>query len=204
MSANARLVVLISGFGSNLQAVLDAAKSGHLSADVVAVVSNKADAYGLERARLANISAIVHPLRKDQTRNEYDRQLAAIVSAYKPDWVILAGWMRILTNSFLENFPGQVINIHPALPGTFPGTHAIERAFEAFQSGQIDHTGVMVHLVPDENIDSGPVLNQQEVKIFPDDTLENLEERIHGVEHQLLVDTLAQVIRKLEKDKNHA
>jgi phosphoribosylglycinamide formyltransferase 1 len=204
MSANARLVVLISGFGSNLQAVLDATQSGHLKADVVAVVSNKADAYGLERARLAGIPAIVHLLRKDQTRSEYDRQLAAIVSAYKPDWVILAGWMRILTNSFLECFPGRVINIHPALPGTFPGTHAIQRAFEAFKSGQIDHTGVMVHLVPDENIDSGPVLNQQEVKILPEDTLETLEERIHGVEHQLLVDTLAQVIRKLEKDKNHA
>lgn len=195
MTANARLVVLLSGFGSNLQAVLNAAESGRLPVDVVAVVSNKANAYGLERARLAGIPAIVHPVQKDQTRSEYDRQLAEIVSGWKPDWVILAGWMRILTNSFLECFPNQVINIHPALPNAFPGTRAIERAFEAFKSGQIDHTGVMVHLVPDEDIDNGPVLNQQEVKIFPEDTLENLEERIHGVEHQLLVDTLNHVIR---------
>ncbi len=103
---------------------------------------------------------------------------------------MLAGWMRILSSAFLERFPNRVVNLHPALPGTFPGTHAIQRAFEAYQSGQIEHTGVMVHLVPDEGVDSGPVLNQRIVPILPEDTLETLETRIHAVEHALLVETL--------------
>jgi phosphoribosylglycinamide formyltransferase 1 len=190
MNAEVNLVVLVSGFGSNLQAILDAVGSGLLPARVCAVVSNKADAYGLERARLAGLPAIALVNQKGQERAEYDRQLAGLVASYNPDWVVLAGWMRILSSAFLERFPGRVINLHPALPGTFPGTHAIERAFEAYQSGQITHTGVMVHLVPDEGVDSGPVLDQRIVPILPEDTLETLETRIHAVEHALLVETL--------------
>jgi phosphoribosylglycinamide formyltransferase 1 len=190
MSAEVNLVVLVSGFGSNLQAILDAAGSGLLPARVCAVISNKADAYGLERARLAGVPAIAQVVRKGQERADYDRQLAELVASYHPDWVVLAGWMRILSSAFLARFPNRVVNLHPALPGTFPGTHAIERAFEAYHSGQIEHTGVMVHLVPDEGIDSGPLLNQQIVPILPEDTLETLETRIHEIEHALLVETL--------------
>jgi formyltetrahydrofolate-dependent phosphoribosylglycinamide formyltransferase len=111
-----------------------------------------------------------------------------------PDYVILAGWMRILSSFFLSNFPNRVINLHPALPGMFPGTHAIERAFEAYQRREIDHTGVMVHLVPDEGVDNGPVLTTAIVPIDEDDTLESLETRVHQTEHTLLVNTLKSVI----------
>ena len=190
MKSALNLVVLVSGYGSNLQAILDAVQLGVLPARVCAVISNKADAYGLERARLAGVPAIAHVVHKGQERPEYDRQLAGLVTSYHPDWVVLAGWMRILSSAFLERFPNRVVNLHPALPGTFPGTHAIQRAFEAYQSGQIEHTGVMVHLVPDEGVDSGPVLNQRIVPILPEDTLETLETRIHAVEHALLVETL--------------
>ena len=190
MNGEAKLVVLVSGFGSNLQAILDAIGQGSLPARVCAVISNKADAYGLERARLAGLPAIAHVYQKGQERTDYDRKLAELVAAYQPDWVVLAGWMRILSSAFLGRFPNRVVNLHPALPGTFPGTHAIERAFEAYRSGQIEHTGVMVHLVPDEGVDSGPVLNQRIVPILPEDTLETLETRIHAVEHALLVETL--------------
>ncbi len=186
----ARLVVLISGHGSNLQAILDACRSGELNAQVIAVIADKSDAFGLERARRSGVPAIARPRPKSQHRREYDLELAELAAAARPDWIILAGWMRILSSAFLDRFPNRVINLHPALPGAFPGTHAIERAFQAYQLGQTEHTGVMVHLVPDEGVDCGPVLAQEIVPIHPDDTLESLEARIHAVEHRLLVETL--------------
>jgi formyltetrahydrofolate-dependent phosphoribosylglycinamide formyltransferase len=185
-----RLVVLISGNGSNLQAILDACAQGELNARVVAVISNKADAFGLTRARRANVHAILKAKDKSQDRRAYDAELAELIASFEPDFIILAGWMRILTSAFLDKFANRVVNLHPALPGTFPGTHAIERAFDAFQRGEISHTGVMVHLVPDEGVDNGPVLAQEIVPIEKNDTLETLETRIHQVEHRLLVDTI--------------
>ncbi|MRR30099.1 phosphoribosylglycinamide formyltransferase, partial [bacterium] len=167
----ASLVVLISGNGSNLQAILDAIQAGSLPAEIKAVVSNTKEAYGLERARLAGIPAVVKTKRKEQEREQYDAELAEIVSSYQPDFVILAGWMRILTMAFIGVFPNRVINLHPALPGTFPGVNAIERAWQAYQKREINHTGVMVHLVPDEGVDLGPVLAQRIVEINPQDTL---------------------------------
>ena len=190
MNAQASIVVLISGSGSNLQAILDACASGELKAQVAAVISNKRDAFGLERARRANVPAIVKPKPKEQDRREYDAELSDLVVAYQPDWVVLAGWMRVLSSAFLDRFPQHVVNLHPALPGTFPGTHAIERAYEAYRAKEIAQTGVMVHLVPDEGIDNGPVLAQEIVPITPEDSLESLEARIHTVEHRLLVATL--------------
>ena len=194
MAEKARLVVLISGSGTNLQAILDACASGALPAQVAAVVSNKREAFGLERARRAGVPAIARPRPKEQDRRAYDGELADLVASHQPDWIILAGWMRILSSNFLDRFPGRVINLHPALPGTFPGTHAIERAFDAHQKGEIRNTGVMVHLVPDEGVDCGPVLLQEEVPIREDDTLESLEARIHAVEHRLLVAAIKNAI----------
>ncbi len=198
MNAPARLAILISGHGSNLQAILDACASGELRAQVTVVISNRADAYGLERARQVpgDVPALVMEKSKMQDRRTYDAELAERVAAYRPDWVVLAGWMRVLTTAFLGCFPGRVINLHPALPGTFPGTNAIERAFQAYQRHEIDRTGVMVHLVPDEGVDSGPVLAQEIVPIYPNDTLDALEARIHTVEHRLLVQTLKNLIEQ--------
>jgi phosphoribosylglycinamide formyltransferase-1 len=161
----------------------------------MAVISNKANAYGLERARLVGIPAIVHPKPKEMDRRLYDASLAKLVQTYQPDYIVLAGWMRILSNEFLGQFPHRVINLHPALPGMFPGVEAIARAYAAYQNGEIKHTGVMVHLVPDEGVDSGPVLAQEVVPIFPDDSLESLEERVHAVEHRLIVKTLCKLLR---------
>jgi formyltetrahydrofolate-dependent phosphoribosylglycinamide formyltransferase len=191
--SHSRLVVLVSGSGSNLQAVLDASMTGRLSARVVAVISDRAEAYGLERARSAGITAIHQPQAAAQSRHEYDAELANLVARFAPDWIVLAGWMRLLSRAFLDRFPGRVVNLHPALPGTFPGTRAIERAYRAYQLGQVNHTGVMVHLVPDEGVDSGPVLAQEVVPIFSDDSLPSLEARIHQTEHHLLVSALQQL-----------
>ncbi len=191
-----RLVVLISGNGSNLQAILDSCASGELDATVVSVISNKAEAYGLIRARNTGIESIHFPKLENESRNEYDARLAAYVSTCLPDYVVLVGWMRILSSSFLSSFPNRVVNLHPALPETFPGTHSIERAYEAYQLKEIKHTGVMVHLVPDEGVDNGPVLATEIVPIFADDTLESLEARVHQTEHKLLITTLKQLITK--------
>lgn len=189
-----RLVVLISGNGSNLQAILDACASGELDAQVVSVISNKADAYGLVRAKNLGVEAIHFGKQENEGRQECDARLAELVAAKQPDYIVLAGWMRILSSFFLSSFPNRVINLHPALPGMFPGTHAIERAFEAFQRGGIEHTGVMVHLVPDEGVDNGPVLATEIVPIEKNDTLESLEARIHQTEHKLLVNTLKSIV----------
>ena len=192
----ARLVVLISGNGSNLQAILDACKSGELNAEIVSVISNKADAYGLTRAKDAGVNAIHFPKQPNESRQDYDACLADYVSTCLPDYVILAGWMKVLTSSFLNHFPSRVVNLHPALPETFPGTHAIERAFEAYQRGEIEHTGIMVHLVPDEGVDDGPVLATEIVSINKDDTLEILETRVHQTEHTLLIKTIKELLAR--------
>ncbi|HEX7974744.1 MAG TPA: phosphoribosylglycinamide formyltransferase [Anaerolineales bacterium] len=194
MSALARLVVLASGSGSNLQAILDACQDGNLPARVEGVISNLPEAYALERARAAGVPVLVLPTIKGQKRNEYDRKLAELAASLQPDWVVLAGWMRILTRTFLDCFPNRVINLHPALPGAYPGTHAIARSLQDFQAGLITETGVMVHLVPDEGVDNGPVLAWRAVPIWPADTLETLEARVHFVEHELLVKTLKGLI----------
>jgi formyltetrahydrofolate-dependent phosphoribosylglycinamide formyltransferase len=158
------------------------------------VISNRGDAFGLERARQAGVPALALPKPREEDRRVYDARLAELAASFQPDWIVLAGWMRVLSAAFLDRFPGRVINLHPALPGCFPGTHAIERAFAAFQSGEIQETGVMVHLVPDEGVDSGPVLGESRIAISATDTLETLEARIHTAEHRLLVETLRRVL----------
>jgi phosphoribosylglycinamide formyltransferase 1 len=186
----ARLVVLASGSGSNLQAILDACAAGDLDAEVVAVVTNRADARALTRASASGIPAVHMAPHPGEERSDYDARLADVVAGFGPDLVVLAGWMRVLTMSFLGWFPQRVLNLHPALPGELAGTRAIERAWHEALAGERTRTGVMVHLVPDEGVDDGPVLAQVTVPIRPDDTLDTLTERVHLAEHQLLVDTL--------------
>jgi formyltetrahydrofolate-dependent phosphoribosylglycinamide formyltransferase len=189
-----RLVVLISGNGSNLQALIDAIAAGTIEAEVALVVSNRERAYGLERARRAGIATLcfLFEAGASVSRNAYESVLADRVEAARPDLIVLAGWMHILGSAFLERFPGKVINLHPALPGVFPGTRAIERALEAYRDGRISATGVMVHRVIPE-VDSGPVLGERTVPILPNDTLVTLSARMHAAEHEVLV----AVIRKL-------
>lgn len=188
-----RLVVLISGSGSNLQAILDGCADGRLPATVAAVVSNRSDAFGLERAARAGVPTHTLRLKAFPDRPSYDAALADLVAGYAPDFVVLAGWMHLLGMPFLRHFPNRVINLHPALPGAYPGTHAIERAWEDARQGRIRETGVMVHLVPDEGVDDGPVLATTTIPIYPGEPLADLEARIHAAEHRLLVETLARL-----------
>jgi phosphoribosylglycinamide formyltransferase-1 len=187
-----RLVVLASGAGSNLQAVLDACAAGTIDAEVVGVVSNKTMSGALERARAAGIAAIAVPidLLGGETRSTYDSRLAEAVLDLHPDLVVCAGWMRILSMSFLKHFDHRVINLHPALPGELAGVDAIARAHHEGRDGLRTRTGVMVHYVVDEGVDDGPVIDRVEVPLDVGETLDELTARIHAAEHRLLVDTL--------------
>ncbi len=198
-----RLVVLISGGGSNLQAILDACASGGLNCDVVGVLSNRREAFGLVRAKDASVPTSYVPWgvwkRKGHSRDDYDDHVAQEVAAFEPDLVILAGWMHILGAAFVDRFKGRLLNLHPALPGAFAGTEAIARALAAFERGEIEHTGVMVHHVIAE-VDAGPVVATVEVPIYTSDDLPALSARMHAAEHSLLVDAIAQVAATLKEE----
>lgn len=189
-----KIVVLISGSGTNLQAIIDAIAAKTLDAQIAGVVSNRKAAYGLTRAEESGIPTLYFPLKpyidSGRGRTAYDQDLAAKVVAYSPDLIVLAGWMHVLSPAFLEQFPNKVINLHPALPGAFAGTDAIPRTFAAYQAGEVTHGGCMVHYVVPE-VDAGPVIAQVIVPINPTDTLETFESNLHAAEHKLLVQATA-------------
>lgn len=203
MTDKPRLVVLISGNGSNLQALLDAIQAQTLHAEIVLVLSNRKSAYGLERARIAGINVHYQPLKPyrdaGQSREQYDSDLAEVVKRVKPDLIVLAGWMHVLSSAFLDQFPNRVINLHPALPGQFAGTDAINRAYNAYLQGEITRTGCMVHYVVPE-VDAGPVIATSELAFSPDDTLEAVEERMHKAEHDLIVRAVNLVLKRADSD----
>ena len=188
-----KLVVLVSGSGSNLQAVLDAIGAGQLDAEVIAVVSNRRKAFALQRAEEANISTVYVPLKPyrdaGRSREDYDADLANLVAKLEPDWIVCLGWMHIFSGAFLDRFGHRVINLHPALPGEFPGKDGIGDALAAFERGEVARTGCMVHVVTPV-LDEGPVLATAEVPIVAGDTRETLAARMHAAEHELVVDVL--------------
>lgn len=174
------LAVLISGRGSNLQAILDAIAAGRLDARIALVISNKADAFGLERAARAGIETLVMPHKGYADRADYDRALAEALKARGVELVCLAGFMRLLGPAFLDHFPNAVLNIHPSLLPAFPGVDAQRQAFEH----GVKVAGATVHIVTPE-LDAGPIVAQEAVPVLDDDTAETLAARILEVEHRL-------------------
>ncbi len=175
-----RLGVLISGSGTNLQAIIDASAAGTLDADVAVVVSDKDAAYGLVRARNAGIPGIYLCRSSFEDITGYNRELARILLEHEVGLVVMAGYMRLLGRRVLEAFPGRVMNIHPALLPSFPGSAGIA---DAFAYG-VKVTGVTVHFA-DESFDNGPIIAQEPVVIEETDDVESLEARIHEVEHRI-------------------
>jgi phosphoribosylglycinamide formyltransferase-1 len=186
---SARLVVLASGAGTLLQSLIDASRSGDLAAEVVAVGSDSADAGALARAVDAGIPTFVESLAGHPDRAAWDEALTNRVQACRPDWVVSAGFMRILGASFVDSFPGRILNTHPALLPAFPGAHAVR---DALAHG-VAVTGCTVHLV-DHGVDTGPILAQRAVEVLPGDDEATLHERIKSIERPLLVETLARLI----------
>jgi phosphoribosylglycinamide formyltransferase-1 len=178
----ARLVVLVSGSGTLLQALIDACEDSAYGAQIVAVGSDRPDIQGLTRAERAGIPTFVSALPSYATRAEWDQALTAEVAAYQPDLVISAGFMKLLGPEFLGRFEGQIINTHPALLPSFPGMHGPR---DALAYG-VKITGATVFLV-DAGVDSGVILDQQAVPVADDDTVQTLHERIKVVERELLV-----------------
>ncbi|MCE1173723.1 MAG: phosphoribosylglycinamide formyltransferase [Propionibacteriales bacterium] len=180
-----RLVVLISGSGTLLQALLDAIAAGDVAAEVVAVVSDRADAYGLVRAERAGVPAFVHPFAKGADRAAWDAELAERVAAYDPDLVVSAGFMKLVGAAFLSRFGGRMINTHPALLPSFPGMHGVR---DALAYG-VKVTGATVFVV-DAGVDTGAILAQEAVPVLSGDTEDVLHERIKVVERRLLLDAI--------------
>jgi phosphoribosylglycinamide formyltransferase-1 len=172
------LVILISGNGSNLQAIIDAIQAGALNAKIRAVISNNPDAYGLTRARQAGIPAKALDHRQFAGREAYDRELRALIDKYQPQLVVLAGFMRILTADFVTHYHGRMLNIHPSLLPKYQGLNTHQRVLEAGD----DIHGVSVHFVTPE-LDGGPVILQAEVPVHPGDTANDLAQRVHQQEH---------------------
>ncbi|WPK26157.1 hypothetical protein PUMCH_003505 [Australozyma saopauloensis] len=221
------ITVLISGSGSNLQALLDAQKLGNLQGTITQVVSSSETAFGLERAAKASVPTKTHVLKtyykgttKDekearaQRREKFNGDLANLLiygnvegtadnSYTKPDLVVCAGWMLILSPTVLvplEKSGVSIINLHPALPGAFDGTHAIDRAWQAGQDGTISKGGVMIHRVIAE-VDRGEPVLVKELDLKKEETLEEYEERVHSVEHKAIVEGTNIVLKELIEEK---
>jgi phosphoribosylglycinamide formyltransferase-1 len=179
------LGVLVSGNGSNLQAILDAIARGALDARVKLVVSNRADAGALERARRAGVPAVVFSHRDFPSREAFDERVVASLREHGVEWVALAGFMRVLSPVFFAAFAERTLNIHPSLLPSFPGTHAIRQALVH----GVKVTGCTVHWVT-PGVDSGPIVAQRAIPVFEQDSEETLAERMHQAEHQLFVEAL--------------
>ncbi|MCC9660975.1 MULTISPECIES: phosphoribosylglycinamide formyltransferase [unclassified Pseudoalteromonas] len=193
-----RLVVLISGSGSNLQAIIDACARGEIKAEIAAVISNKADAYGLERAKNAGIQTRVLSHKDFDSREAYDAELMDIIDNFEPNLVVLAGFMRILTPSLVQKFKGKMLNIHPSLLPKYQGLNTHQRAIDA----KDDVHGVSVHFVTEE-LDGGPVVLQAKVPVLENDTAETLAQRVHQQEHiiyPLVVKWFSEQRLKMEAD----
>ncbi|KXO09912.1 Phosphoribosylglycinamide formyltransferase [Moritella sp. JT01] len=180
MSKQASIVVLISGNGSNLQTILDQCEQGSINGKVTAVFSNKSTAYGLERAQLAGVDAISLAQGDFSDRTAFDAELMTQIDQYQPDLIVLAGYMRILSDNFVQHYAGKMLNIHPSLLPKYPGLDTHQRAID---NGDEEH-GASVHFVTPE-LDSGPVILQAKVPVFSDDSLDDLSSRVHTQEHMI-------------------
>lgn len=175
-----RIAVFASGFGSNLQALIDYNNKHGLNGDIVLVFSNNKDAFALERAKKNNIKAVFMDPARYSSREQYDSEIIEMLEEEKIDLVVLAGYMFLLSQEFADRFKNKILNIHPALLPSFKGTHGIKDAYEY----GVKVTGVTVHFV-DEGLDSGPIILQQSVDIDQNESVEELEEKIHRVEHKI-------------------
>ncbi|MGB0467645.1 MAG: phosphoribosylglycinamide formyltransferase [Pontibacterium sp.] len=175
-----RIVVLISGSGSNLQAIIDATRKGRINGQIVAVISNKDNVFGLERAANASIPARVLDHKSFDSRESFDAEMMALIDSYDADLVVLAGFMRILTAGFVRHYEGRMFNIHPSLLPKYKGLNTHQRALDA---GDDEH-GCTVHFVTAE-LDGGPPVVQGRVSINPDDSHDSLQQKVHVREHQI-------------------
>lgn len=195
---NKKIAVLVSGSGTNLQAIIDAIKNGYLSnTEIPIVISNKKDAYALKRVQNEGIENLFLNPNDFSNNIEYDKKLVEIISNYQADLIVLAGYLKILTHAFVNSFPNKIINIHPALLPNFGGKGMYgEKVHKAVLKSGVQESGCTAHFVTTE-VDAGPIIAQRKVSVLPDDTVESLSKRVLAEEHKLLVNTIKKVLFEL-------
>ncbi len=194
-----KIIVLISGNGSNLQAIIDACKSGMIGGNVVGVISNKVNVFGLERAKKNNIPSEVINHNNFGTREEFDQELVTSIKSYQPDLIVLAGFMRILSPIMTSAFKNKMINIHPSLLPKYPGLKTHE---QVIANNDAEH-GVTIHSVSEE-LDGGPIIAQSKIVVHKNQQLEDLIERIHKIEHKIFPKVISMIASKEIKIVNVA
>lgn len=188
MASPLKLVVLISGNGSNLGAIIKEIQQGSLDAEIVEVLSNRSDVYGLTRAHEANIPASVIDHHDYASREDFDQALIRKIDQHKPDLIVLAGFMRILSDAFVEHYMGKLINIHPSLLPKYQGLHTHQRVLDA---GDLEHGATVHYVIPE--LDSGPVILQARIPVLEGDDANSLKQRIHRLEHQLYPEAIRRI-----------
>ena len=191
-----RIAVLASGNGSNFEVIAQAIKDKEIDAELVLLFSDNHDAYVLERGKKFGVPCESFELKELSDKKNYEAALLELLKRYKAELVVLAGYMRIIGKELLEAFPNRIVNIHPALLPNFPGLHGIKDAYEA----GVKETGVTIHFV-DSGVDTGPIIAQGKVQVAESDRLEDLEKKIHQVEHQLYPQVLAEIVKEFHRDK---
>jgi phosphoribosylglycinamide formyltransferase-1 len=186
-----KIIVLISGSGSNLQAIIDACNAKMINGCVVGVISNKANAYGLERAKKNNIPTNVINHNDFTTREDFDKELVSSVNTFQPDLIVLAGFMRILSPIMTSVFKNKMINIHPSLLPKYPGLNTHEQVI----ANDDDEHGVTIHSVSEE-LDGGPIIAQSKISVYKDQKLDDLIERIHEIEHKIFPKVISMIASK--------
>ena len=192
-----KIIVLISGNGSNLQAIIDACKSGIINGKVVGVISNRDDAFGLERAKKDNIPSKVINHNNYNTRIDFDQKLVSTIKKFQPDLVVLAGFMRILSPIMTSAFKDKMINIHPSLLPKYPGLNTHE---QVIANNDAEH-GITIHSVSEE-LDGGPIIAQSKILVHKKQKLDDLIERIHKVEHMIFPKVISMIASKEIDIKN--
>lgn len=193
MSRRVKVAVFVSGSGSNLQALIDQQKKPDWPAEIALVVSDKPACYALERARMSGLSVLASSLRDYPDKAAYEAAILAELRTCQVEWIILAGYMKIVGDTLLDAYPNRIVNIHPSLLPAFPGKQAVK---DALLAGATE-TGVTVHYV-DAGMDTGPIIAQERVAIKPQESEESLLERIHRVEHQLYPRVIQSLLQSLD------
>ena len=197
-----KIIILISGSGSNLQAIIDACNSKMINGCVVGVISNKVNAFGLERAKKNNIPTNVINHNDYSSREDFDKELVASINTFQPDLIVLAGFMRVLSPIMTSAFTNKMINIHPSLLPKYPGLNTHEKVIA---NGDDEH-GVTIHSVSEE-LDGGPIIAQSKISVYKDEQLDDLIKRIHKIEHKIFPKVISMIaseeikIEDVAKDK---
>ncbi|GGH83063.1 phosphoribosylglycinamide formyltransferase-1 [Pullulanibacillus pueri] len=186
-----RLAIFASGTGSNFQVIAEAIRSGSIRAELVLLVCDKPDAAVIEKAEWLHIPAFVAEPKRFETKQVYEKAVLAALEEAQVDFVVLAGYMRLIGPTLLQAYGGRIINIHPSLLPSFPGLHAIEQAFAA----GVKVTGITIHFV-DDGMDTGPIIAQEAVKLSRGETIESLTDKIHHLEHTLYPRVIAELLNE--------